>query len=82
MAKHDDGGPAYPCPADGVAGRAPGMTLLDVFAKEAMGKAWAQSLAERGCHGANMLTEHNIPQLSYELAAAMIAEKRRRETAE
>lgn len=65
----DDGGPAYPCPEDGVAGREPGMTLLDYFAGQAM----------RLCDDVSVTDAADFAGRCYSVAAAMIAEKRRRE---
>ena len=64
---HDDGGPAYP------AGQYEGMTLLDAFAMQAMVGIL------RNLEG---LRPDDIPLMAsdaYGIAAAMVAEKRRRE---
>ena len=69
--KHDDGGPARD------------MTLLDYFAGQAMagvlggkcGERLASKTQDKGLFAAV------ISEMSYDLAAAMVAEKRRREAA-
>jgi len=69
MSKHDDGGPAYPVTAEQWAQGFSGMTLLDRFAEAQM-----RQMAHR--------QYSNLPSRihdAYDRAAAMIAEKRRRE---
>lgn len=76
--QHDDGGPAFP--NDGGPG-SNGMTLLDYFAAAAM-QGWLASYGPESRHPAH-LGEINraatVAADAYRMAAAMIAEKRRRE---
>lgn len=69
MAKIDDGGPAYPNMTFET-GREVGMTLLDYFAAE------IKDLPHLG------MTPASRSKSRYDEAVAMIAEKRRRETAD
>lgn len=71
MAKHDDGGPAYPASLEEWQSGWGGMTLLDYFAGQAL------------CHLVDefKLTE-DLATRCYGIAEYMIAEKRRRETAD
>lgn len=67
----DNGGPAYPVPDDG----SEGMTLLDWFAGQALvGLMTSQ-------HTDANATEEAFAGDAYAQAAAMVAEKRRREKA-
>ena len=74
---NDDGGPAFPLPKAAfpvITEKPPqvaGMTLLDYFAGQAMQILLAK---HPEC------TDEHIAQCAYMLAAAMIAEKRRRES--
>ena len=70
MTKHDDGGPAFPMVLRNGEAWVNGMTLLDWFA----GRALAGILA-----GPNEGATFNVlVHQAYDMAAAMVAEKRRR----
>lgn len=76
--KHDDGEQAFP--HDGQANYAGGVTLLDWFAGQALLGIWASD----GPVYVNKLADCNLvtrAETAYRQAAAMIAEKRRRESA-
>ena len=81
MSEHDTGGPAYPRPysTNGLAEDGPdvGMTLLDWFA----GKA-ACGLVDGGLVRGCGFGDTEIARNAYNIAAALIAEKRRREGGE
>lgn len=76
--RHDDGGPAFPVLSDFapngqlIAGGCYGMTLLDYFAGQALAGIFAAD-------GALDLKVSEIAADCYGLAAAMLAERRRRE---
>lgn len=92
MSKHDDGGPAYP--TQNTSQPYCGMTLLDWFAGQAYTEA-VEIVTVRGVERCREILESEeepepepdddtdradlIAREAYRLAAAMIAEKRRRE---
>ena len=78
MAKHDDGGPAFPLwhhgEADGREWPCPGMSLFRYYVGQALaGKVLADMADE------SSLALYEIAQKACELAEAVIAEIRRRE---
>ncbi len=75
---YDDGGPAFPATQKQNAGRfcaAPGMTMRDYFASDAM-KGWLSSFGEHDGHPADTPGgAARCARLSYAMADAMIAER-------
>lgn len=74
----DDGGPAFASVGEGFGNpnySTPGMTLLDYFAGQVVGSAYVDFLATTNPKHA----ETRIAKQAYQVAEAMIAEKRRRE---
>lgn len=83
MSKQDIGGSAFPVVLDGANDYADGMTLLDWFAGQALVGVMY------GVEGVGSMTPErraeawaDVAQLVYEVAAAMVAEKRKREAGE
>lgn len=76
----DDGGPAFPVNSKDVwngISPAPGMTLRDYFASDAM-KGWLASFGEQDGHPADKpIGASRCARLSYALADAMLAERRK-----
>jgi|JI10StandDraft_1071094.scaffolds.fasta_scaffold42607_8 hypothetical protein len=73
----DDGGPAFPVPAEQSENTnfaTPGMTLLDYFAAAAMQGLLASYSADAEIDG----LEPRIASQSYDMADAMIAERSKR----
>jgi len=85
MSKTDTGGPAFPSEGEGHGDSNywdMGMTLLDYFAGQAMqGELASQEFApDGGYYYANdKSNRYNLAEKCYNIAEAMIAEKRRRE---
>ncbi len=88
MTKHDDGGAAYPMQfqklyehTDGTFTMPEsGMTLEDYFAEGAM-RAYIAAMYDHNVTMADVMVEllEEVPGASYAMAAAMVAEKYRRE---
>jgi len=80
--KHDDGGPAYPVsfPSDWHEKHG-GMSLLDAFAMKVLPAVYAEKMSEMKKNDFAPADWRNvvIADECYTMAAAMVAEKRRRE---
>ena len=81
MSTIDDGGPAFPVPAEQSENTnfaTPGMTLRDYFASAAM-QGWMASYDGKSGHPAGTADGGGrVARLSYAIADAMIAERSKR----